>query len=323
MRRLDGLESLPLELARPVVTVGTFDGVHRGHQRVLGEVIEWAAALGARSVVVTFTRPPKSTLDDRPSDCLTSLEHRLLLFERMGVDDCVVLEFTAELASVPAGDFCRKVLVDGLGARGLVVGYDAAFGRDREGGVAFLEHHAPEFGFEVRSLGPVTYEGEVVSSTRIRRVVGRGDLSRAEALLGRPFSVYGTVVHGDARGRKLGFPTANLDLHHEIAPPDGVYVAEAVLGASTLPALASVGTHPTFARTDKPGGAARLVEVHILDFDEEIYGRDLEVRFHHRLRGQRAFADAEALVRQMQDDLRLARPLIRELLGDTNDGETP
>jgi riboflavin kinase/FMN adenylyltransferase len=325
MRRLDGLESLPVSLPSCVVTIGTFDGVHVGHRRVLVETVSWARERSGAAAVVTFEDRPRAILDRRRPRFVTSLPHRLMLFEQIGVDLCLVLRFTPELAAMTALDFTRKILVEGLSARGIVMGYGSAFGRDREGTEQYIRAHSTGLGIEVRGVPPVIVEGEAVSSTRVREAVLLGDLDLAATLLGRPFTVFGTVVHGDARGRELGFPTANLDIHHEIIPPDGVYLVEAIVAQTfmsadmagrnacptmdgrALPALASIGTQPTFAHLHQGERPRRFVEIYIIDFDRQIYGRDLDVRFLDMLRPQKTFATVEGLISRMNDDLRLAR----------------
>jgi riboflavin kinase/FMN adenylyltransferase len=306
MRRVAGLEKLPRNAPWPVVTVGTFDGVHTGHQRVLSELVHWAHENSGTAVVVTFEQPPRAVLTAENPPLVTSLPHRLVLLERLGVDLCLVLDFTPELAATTAREFVRRVFVEGLHARGVVVGHGSAFGRHREGDEEFLKKCAVEFAFEVRSVPPVVVDAEVVSSSRIRGMVVQGDLDGAARLLGRPFSVFGTVVRGSGRGRALGFPTANMDLHQELRPPDGVYVARAVLDGESFRALASVGTRPTFARGSGAEAAEPVVEIHLLDFDRQIYGRDLEAQLLRRLRGQTEFADVKALIAQMKDDRRRA-----------------
>ena len=307
MRRIEGLQNLGKRLSWPVVAVGTFDGVHLGHQRVLTEVVEWARTHSGTAVVVTFEQPPRSVLSGEYPPLVTSIPHRMLLLERLGVDVCLVLEFTRELARTSVTDFVRRVLVEGVAARGLVMGHGAAFGRDREGDEEFLREHAQAFGFEVRSVPPVMVEGEAVSSTRIRSAVLAGDFDLAARLLARPFSVYGTVVRGAGRGRDLGFPTANLDLRHELAPPEGVYLARAVVTEESHPALVSVGRQPTFARPGDRAEPEAVVEVYLLDFDRELYDRDIEVEFLKRIRSQKQFSSTVDLVKQVQQDVACAR----------------
>jgi riboflavin kinase/FMN adenylyltransferase len=306
MRVIHGLEEPSGSLRWPVVTVGTFDGVHLGHQRVLSEAIRWARTVSGTAVVVTFEQPPRSLLARENAPLITSVPHRLMLLERLGLDVSLLLRFTPELACTSALDFVRRVFVEAIGARGVVLGHDCAFGRNREGNEELLRRHQADLGFEVRSVDAVMVDGEVVSSTRVRGAVLNGDFTLAGRLLGRVFSVFGTVVHGHGRGRGLGFPTANLDLHNEVTPPDGVYVARAAFGGETRPALASIGTQATFAAGVKPP-ARRVIEIHLLDFDREIYDRDVEVQFLGRLRAQKRFSRPDELIRQMGRDVNDAR----------------
>ncbi|HUU43524.1 MAG TPA: riboflavin biosynthesis protein RibF [Planctomycetota bacterium] len=307
MLRLDGLQNLSAELPAPVVAVGTFDGFHLGHRRVVDEVVAWAKELRGTPLVVTFEQPPRAFLDDRHPLLITSVPHRLRLLERAGVAVCVVLEFTRELAATGALEFARTVLVDGLHAAGVVMGPGSAFGRNREGTQTFLRTHAAGLRLEVRGVDEVHVDGQPVSSTRIRTAVARGDFTLAARLLGRPFSVFGTVVHGEGRGRGLGFPTANLDLHHEIIPPDGVYVARAVLDDLEQPALVSIGSQPTFTHAREGEAVPRVVELYLIDFDGQLYGQDVEAQFLERLRGQERFDEVAALVSRMEGDLAAAR----------------
>ena len=289
-------------LEEPVATIGAFDGVHRGHQAVIETTVGWAREVGGHAVVVTFDPLPKAVLGAGNAPCLTSLDHRLVLIRRLGVDAAVVLEFDRGLAEMPARRFVEDVLVGWLGARRLVLGQDATFGRGREGNARMLGAMASEGLVEVRTPPPVLHRGQVVSSTAIREAVARGDLDEAAAMLGRPFSLYGTVVRGAERGRSLGFPTANLDLHNEAIPPDGVYATITALGSAALPSLTYIGRRPTF----EGAGGQRMVEVHILDHTGDLYGRRLEVRFVKKLRDDIRFPSPQALVEQMKADRQAA-----------------
>jgi riboflavin kinase/FMN adenylyltransferase len=294
----------PTARRRSAATLGVFDGVHRGHAEVIRRLVAAARAGGWRAAVVTFDRHPDAVVAGRSEPAITSLQHRLRLFGGLGVDLCVVIEFSDEVASTDAGDFLRAVMRDLLDVRLLVVGEDCRFGRGRRGDVALCRRLGPELGFEVEAVPPVAVAGERVSSTAIRRAVVAGDLERAERLLGRPLSLYGTVVRGDGRGRAIGFPTANLDLHNEVVPPDGVYAGWAFLDGSPLPCVISIGRRETFHAEPQ---ADRVAEVHILDFAEDLYGCDIEVRFAERLREQKSFSGSQALAAQIGRDVRAAR----------------
>jgi riboflavin kinase/FMN adenylyltransferase len=291
---------VPASLGRPVATLGTFDGVHKGHQRVLADLECWAEEAGTSSLVVTFDRSPKQVTRGEGVPCITSLEHRLVLFERLGVDAAAVLRFDDELRRVPARAFVTEILVGRLGVRGLLLGFNCRFGRDGEGDSALLKELESEGLLEARqSKEPVTVDGEPVSSSSIREAIESGDLGRAERMLGRRVSLLGTVVRGRGRGHLLGFPTANLDLHQEVKPPNGVYVTETRLEGGWTPSLTSIGRKPTFPEPTPED----VVEVLIPDFEGSLYGRDLELRFGRKLREQVRFDSPEALVRQVREDV--------------------
>ncbi len=290
-----------------MVSVGVFDGVHLGHQAILAANVARARTLGAAPTVVTFRRHPKRLLLGNEPRTLTSLEYRLALFARAGIERTLALAFDEALRSVPAEAFTREVLVGRLGARAFVLGFDSKFGRDRAGTPELVR----ALGYDVTIVPKIEVSERAVSSTTIREAVELGDLAGAARMLGRPVSVLGTVIHGRELGRRLGFPTANLDLHHQLHPPVGVYacrVREVERDGSTAeplrPAVANIGYRPTV----EAGAAGELaIEVHLLDFDGDLYGAHLEVLFEARLRGEERFADVEALARQIRADCAAAR----------------
>ena len=299
-------EELPLQ-EPSVVTLGVFDGVHRGHAALIRQVVEAAGRRDCRAALVTFDRHPGALLRARTEPAITSLEHRIRLFRGFGVDLCVVVRFTEDVASMTAAEFLRRVFHDLLSARLLILGDDCRFGRGREGDVALCRRLGPELGFEVRTVASVEVDGRRVSSTAIREAILAGESERAESLLGRPFSLYGTVVRGEGRGHRLGYPTANLDLHNETIPPDGVYAGWVFTDGEPLAGVVSVGRRATFhCESD----AERVVEVHLLDRGEDLYGRDIEVQFVERLRGQQTFESAEALKAQIARDVATAREML-------------
>ncbi len=294
----------PPAFPESVATLGVFDGVHIGHQAILRLVLAEARARGVPSVVITFDRHPHDVLGQPPQPSLTSPAHRLRLFEDLGVGACLVLGFSSEVAGMEADEFARTVLRDMLGVRVLFGGPDCRFGAGARGDMETLQGMEDELGLETRALGPVEVDGEVVSSTAIRQAIRRADLGRAEKLLGRAFSLLGTVVCGAGRGREIGFPTANLDVHNELIPSEGVYATILLTSEGESPSVTSVGTKETFR-----GEAceAAVVEVHAIGLEPDLYGRDVEVRFVAWLREQRRFESAEALVRQMALDVVAAR----------------
>jgi riboflavin kinase / FMN adenylyltransferase len=308
VRRLDGLASLPAGLDGSVVTVGMFDGVHRGHRALLDRVAAEAAERGVPAAAVTFDRHPLAVL--RPGSeppLLTTLDRKVELLGRAGMAVVLVLEFTEELSRVGAEDFATEVLFDGLAARAVVVGENFRFGHKAAGDPALLADLGRPRGIEVVAV-PLHADGDqVVSSTRVRAELAAGDVAAAAASLGRPYAVEETVVEGDRRGRPLlGIPTANLVVPEGIAlPADGVYAGHLTDQADSLawPAAISVGTNPQF-------GTDRRVEAHVLDFDGDLYGHRVSVDFSQHLRGQAVFAGTDELIAQIHADIDQARRLL-------------
>ena len=297
-RELEALEPPP---EGSVVSIGVFDGVHLGHQAILGANVAHALDLGCVPTVVTFQRHPKELLVGHAPKTLTTLEHRLELFARSGVQHAVALAFDEELRGLSARDFVRRCAVEGLGVRRFVLGFDSKFGHDRAGSAEMLRAE----GFEVEVVPKVVLDERGVSSTVIREAVELGELERAAAMLGRRVSVFGRVVRGDNLGREIGFPTANLDLHHELHPPAGVYACRTRLFSSegkreTHDAVANIGFRPT-------------VEVHLLDFEGDLYGERLELAFFAHLRGEERFPDLASLSAQIQLDVQAARKALAGL----------
>jgi riboflavin kinase/FMN adenylyltransferase len=295
-----GIKQIQKKLAWPVVTLGVFDGVHSGHQRVIQKTIDLANKKNGESIILTFDRHPKSVLSQTQQSCITSLEHRLVLFEQLGVDISVVLEFDKKIAEINAEDFIIKILHEWLGAKVIVLGFNCSFGKGRRGNASMVRDYAEKYGFEVVTCDPLEFEGEITSSTTIRKHIIQGNLQKAKGMLGRRVSVFGTVIKGSGRGKGLGFPTANLNLHHEIKPPSGVYATKVFLEGREYKAITNIGTCPTFGestRNDEP-----VVEVHIIGFDESIYGKDLEVQFLFKLREETRFESADELKLQLERD---------------------
>jgi riboflavin kinase/FMN adenylyltransferase len=298
-----------------VVTIGAFDGVHLGHRAVIAAVVERARAEGRRAALVTFDRHPAQVV--RPESApllLCDLDHKLELLGGTGLDAVVVVHFDEERAREEPEDFVRRVLVECLGASHVVVGEDFHFGHRRRGHVDLLGELGREWGFTVTGHRLVGRDGRParddaqVSSTAIRRALTEGRLDDANRMLGRPQELRGPVVEGDRRGRTIGFPTANVAVPVELlVPADGIYAGDLVRADGTvLPAAIYVGHRPTFYDES----AAVLVEVHVLDFDDDLYGERVAVRFRHRIRGDRAFDSVEALAEQLALDCAEARRLL-------------
>lgn len=296
MKLLRTFAELP---AKTSLAIGVFDGVHLGHQRVIRE----ALAAGNPTAVLTFDPHPMRVL--RPGDAplmLTSSEHKLTLFRQLGVDTCLLIKFDQAFSEMPAEKFIEQI----GSCRQITVGARFRFGHERTGTVALMEKLAARFGYTVNEIQSVlTPDGEMISSTAVRKHILAGNLDRAALMLGRRFTILGTVEHGDHRGHELGFPTANVNPHNEALPPDGVYAARVRLVDSWLPAVLNIGHRPTFA------GKPRRLEVHLLDFDRGLYGQDLEVEFVQHLRAEKKFASIDELKAQIRADVELASKLLR------------
>ncbi len=294
-----------------MTSIGVFDGVHLGHQAILEANVARTRELGAEATVVTFSSHPKEVLIGRAPRTLTTLDHRLALFARAGVDHTLVLPFDEEIRRTPARAFAEELCVGGLGTRHFVLGFDSRFGEGREGDGPFLE----ALGHPVTVVPRVEVRQRGVSSTAIREAVELGDLVAAEAMLGRPVAVLGRVVSGNRMGRRLGFPTANLDLQHELHPPVGVYACTACVledervdgPRGCWDAVCNIGFRPT---VDGAPAALPVVEAHLLDFAGDLYGKRVELAFVARLRGEERFPDLEALQARIRADVDCARGLL-------------
>ncbi len=296
-------QEIPLDLAKgSCVTIGNFDGVHRGHQKLISTIIHKARLRDMHSVVVSFCPHPLHVLvGPHTPPFITVREQKLDFIEALGVDLTMLLHFTKDMAALEPEEFVRRYLVEWLNTKELVVGYDYSFGKGRKGNFALLQELGSRHGFNVERLDPVIINDAIVSSTRIRDMIRAGDVWGTKPLLGRFYVVRGEVIHGKNRGgRLLGFPTANLKLENEVHPATGVYAVWAQLNGDILPAVANIGNNPTFGNTEVS------VEVHLLDFNQDLYGRELRVHFVQRLRPERKFSGLEELVARIQEDISLA-----------------
>jgi len=281
-----------------VATIGNFDGVHLGHQAVLGELAEKGAELGLPTVVITFEPQPQEYFDrgDIPPR-LTRLREKLKALRRFSVDRVLCLSFNPRLAALNAEEFVAQILINGLGVKYLVVGDDFHFGCNRAGNFEMLKEAGRQHGFEVVNMHTFGLSGDRVSSTRIRQALQEGDLKMAEQLLGRPYRMSGRVAHGSKLGRTIGFPTANLFLHRKKTPVDGVYAVEMFgINGEPVAGVANVGTRPTV------DGTRSLLEVHLFDFNREIYGAHVDVDFLMKIREERKFESFDALKQQILKD---------------------
>lgn len=292
------------KIKNPVITLGNFDGVHLGHQRILKRLAQRAGRLGVQSAVYTFDPHPLSVVAPHKSPPLIlDIEDKTMHIAECGTDVLVFARFTREFASRHPREFVEKELMP-MSVKEVWVGHDFSFGKGRAGNVEYLQALGAELGFKVHVIPAYMKEGSVVSSSRIRELVKAGSVEKASRLLGRRYSIKGIVVRGKDMGRSLGFPTANLRVSSELLPANGVYAALATIGGRTCPAVLNIGTAPTF------GGKACSVEVHIFGFTDDIYGTRMEVAFVRRLRSEKAFSSREALVAQIGKDVERAKKIL-------------
>jgi riboflavin kinase/FMN adenylyltransferase len=304
---LNGGHEVPLK--KTCAAIGIFDGVHLGHRHLIGKMVTRARRLKLPPVVITFFPHPAHVLrPDLKLGYLTSLKDRFRYFKDLGVSACVVIPFSRSFAKIAPEKFIKDILVKELRVKAVYVGDDFRFGRDRSGNVALFEKLGPSCGYEVHAVPAVKQAGDAISSTRIRQLIAEGRLTRAARLLGREVGISGTVVSGSKRGKGLGFPTANIACEADILPPQGVYAVRVWLGKKQYPALANIGTRPTFeAQVSKP-----CLEVHILDFSRNIYGKYLEVQFLKKIRNEKKFSGPQNLIRQIEKDVTFARKYFKK-----------
>lgn len=309
MRVHRSLESLP-SIKNAVVTIGTFDGVHTGHRKIISQLRREAAACGGETVIITFDPHPRKVLGGAgaPLQLLTTLEEKIYLLDTRQVDHLVIVPFTRAFSRMPATDYVRDFLVGAFHPHTIIIGHDHHFGHNREGNISLLRSLEARYGFRVLEIPAEVVDDVAVSSTAIRSHLKEGQIEKANALLGYPYFISAPVVRGDRRGRTLGFPTANLGLQEteKLIPAEGIYAARVTIAASagaekpqgvlSLDGVASIGTNPTF------GGGQLRVEVHIFHFNRDIYGQPVRLSLYAYIRPNRTFKDAAALVGQMQED---------------------
>ncbi|MFC1624154.1 bifunctional riboflavin kinase/FAD synthetase [Candidatus Omnitrophota bacterium] len=299
MKRIYTLYKIP----RVAASIGIFDGVHRGHQKILRRLVKEAKKKNLKSLVITFHPHPRKVLNPGSNiPFLTSLEHRSDLIKGLGVDLFLVIKFTKSLSRIKPDDFIRQVLIRRLNIKTLVVGENFLFGHKEKGDLRLLKRMAGECDFRLVHVGPLKIRKEYVSSTRIRHAIERGDLRQASSMLGRPVTVFGTVVKGRRLGRRLGFPTANINPHHEAIPPSGVYAVDVKMRKKNYKGILNIGMRPTFGKDN-----AETLELHILDFKNDIYGKDIEIIFKRKIRNERRFSSSDALRVQIRSDILKAR----------------
>jgi len=310
MKTLYGYRNLKNKLRDPIVAIGIFDGIHVGHKRVIKKVLSPRDSARDR-VVMTFSPHPENVLRPRKTPPrIMSLEHRLLIFRKMGLDAAIILRFSRHFASMSPEDFVRLVLIGGIGTRTVYVGHDFHFGRGKSGNIRRFRELGKKYGVEVRTVPPVKHRGRPVSSTWLRNLIKAGNIKRAEILLRRPVSVLGTVVSGDKRGKVLGVPTANVDPHQEVMPPPGVYAVKIDIDGRLCDGVLNIGFRPTFYGRRLKKRREPHIEAHVLGFDGDLYGRALEIFFITKLRRERKFKSEERLKKQIEKDIAAARKLL-------------
>lgn len=283
-----------------VVTSGTFDGLHIGHKKILTRLKEISTQSGGESVVLTFWPHPRLVVSEDSQDLqlLSTIEEKIELFSQMGIEHLAIVPFTRAFSELSSDDFIRQILVDKIGTKKLVIGYDHRFGRNREGSFEFLQKNASSYGFEVEEIPREDIEDLAISSSRIRHSLLSGNVDDARHLLGRPYSITGIIVKGKQLGRTIGFPTANIHLQesYKLIPANGVYVINAYHQGAAYKGMLNVGVRPTV------DGTFRTIEANLFDFNKEIYGEDLTVEFLHYLRPEQKFDGLDALIQQIKVD---------------------
>jgi riboflavin kinase/FMN adenylyltransferase len=289
----------------PVVALGNFDGVHVGHREILKTAIARARPAGGSAFALTFDPLPAKVLNPaRAPRLIMTSEDKAEALRQSGIDGVIVVEFTRALSLLSPREFVRDYLRGRIGARVVVVGHNVSFGHERAGSADTMRELGREFGFETVIVGPVKVAGVEVSSTNVREAITAGDMRTAALLLGRPHFVSGSVVHGRERGRKIGFPTANIAARTECIPPDGVYATRLVLADGAYPSITNIGMRPTFAEPE------RTIEAHVFDFSRDIYDQDVRLEWIERIRPERKFESAQALSAQIASDLKRAREIL-------------
>jgi riboflavin kinase/FMN adenylyltransferase len=301
-----GSENIPADLKGVFTTIGNFDGIHLGHTHIFQRMRDEAGRAGSRTVVISFDPHPKMVLhpDRRPFYLISSAEEKIHLLQQAGIGAFLILPFSLEYSRTTAREFVQDILWDKLQIRKIVIGHDYTFGRGKEGNEAFLLEEGRRLGFAVEAMNAFRVGNEIVSSTKIREAILRGDVRFASLLLGRPYNLSGRVVPGNRRGMKLGFPTANVEANKELLPPRGVYAVRCLLRGKGHDGVLNIGLNPTFA------GGRLTIEVHIFDFNQDIYGEMVDVLFIERLRDEIRFEGPEQLIAQIRRDAAQARALL-------------
>jgi riboflavin kinase/FMN adenylyltransferase len=303
-----GLNRIKRSLINPVVTLGNFDGVHLGHQKIFQRVKEEALRFHGESVVITFEPHPLKVLS--PENCpplLTPFRKKMIFIEETGIETILCIEFSLTFSMISPHEFVKNILIDSLKVRKIIVGYNYRFGRQHEGDIETLKTISQRFGVEVEMVEALRVDHMVVSSSKIRELIKEGEVENAAKLLGRDYLIVGKVIEGAKRGRTLGFPTANLEISDELYPKQGVYAVEVVWNGQILRGLANVGFNPTFLPSSGSQKGPFSLEVYILNFSREIYGEELQVSFKKRIRDEIRFDSPSQLIEQINNDVTWAK----------------
>ncbi len=303
-----GIDRLKEPFIRPVVTLGNFDGVHLGHQRIFERLKDEAKKIRGEAVVITFEPHPLKVL--YPGHCpplLTPFRKKMLLIEGTGIEKVLCIEFSLVFAEISPSEFIRDILVSKVNTKKIIVGYNYQFGKGKSGDVETLKNICKLFNVGVEVMDALTIDHTVVSSSKIRELIKEGEIEGASRLLGREYPIIGKVIEGSKRGHGLGFPTANLEMTDELYPKTGVYAVDVIWRNQRLNGVANIGFNPTFASTERGERAGFSLEVHLLDFDQEIYGDEIQVNFKKRIRDEIRFDSASHLIDQIQKDIEWAK----------------
>jgi riboflavin kinase/FMN adenylyltransferase len=299
------IEQISAPLRNPVVTVGNFDGVHLGHREIFRKLGHSAREIGGVSVVITFDPHPLKVIPSGKSVTLiNTVDEKITLIEASGIDYLLIIKFDATFAAISAADFVERILVDRIGLKRLIVGYDYAFGKGREGNISLLKKLGSKFSFDVEELPPISDGTLNYSSSLIRKMIADGAVAEVIPYLGRNFSIAGRVVHGSSRGKSLGFPTANIVTDKELLPADGVYAVKVKIDEALYDAACNIGLNPTFDTGE------RSIEIFIFDLDEDLYGKEIRVYFFDRLRSERCFGSVNELVTAIKADVEKCREIL-------------
>lgn len=301
-----------IKIAESVVTIGTFDGLHLGHQQIISKVIKVAEEKKLTSVVVTFDPHPRAVVSkDYNMQLLATLDEKKILFEELKIDNLFVINFTMEFAKISSDEFVKNYLIDKLNAKHVVIGYDHKFGKNRNGDKSTLKEFGIKYGFAVTCMDEFQSEGDTISSTVIRNLLQTGEVDTANTYLGRNYSFFGRVVEGAKRGREIGFPTANIEIDnpYKLVPANGVYIVKASLDNQSLYGIMNIGIRPTFENENN-----KVIEMHIFDFNKNIYGKEIKIEFIKRIRSEKKFNSKEELINQITKDKNFAEEFLSKLI---------